>query len=91
MKSVAGLQVTGSSIPYAASKAAINCMTMSLARHFWSACACKRGRAGPITTRWLAGRQEMIDDYVQQTPLGRASSREDVAEAVEFLALARAC
>ena len=32
--SVAGLQGTGSSIPYAASKAAINCMTKSLARAF---------------------------------------------------------
>ena len=34
VSSVAGLTGTGSSIPYAASKAALNCMTQSLARAF---------------------------------------------------------
>jgi 3-oxoacyl-[acyl-carrier protein] reductase len=85
--SVAGFNGTGSSIPYAASKAALNCMTKSLARAFGPQVRVNAVAPGPVTTRWLAGRQDLIDRYVQQAPLGRAASPEDIAEAVEFLAL----
>ena len=85
--SVAGLNGTGSSIPYAASKAALNCMTKSLARAFGPQVRVNAVAPGPVTTRWLAGREDLIDRYVQQAPLGRAASPEDIAEAVEFLAL----
>ena len=44
--SVAGLQGTGSSIPCAASKAAVNCMTKSLARAFGPHVARERRRPG---------------------------------------------
>ena len=42
---------------------------------------------GPVATRWLAGRQEMLDNYAKLSPLGRVSKPEDsLADAVEFLA-----
>jgi 3-oxoacyl-[acyl-carrier protein] reductase len=87
VSSVAGLQGHGSSIPYAASKAALNCMTQSLARAFGPAVRVNAVAPGPIRTRWLAGREEMIDRYLALTPLGRAAEPDDIAEAVEFLAL----
>jgi 3-oxoacyl-[acyl-carrier protein] reductase len=85
--SVAGLEGEGSSIPYAASKAALNCMTKSLARAFGPRVRVNAVAPGPVTTRWLAGKEARIARYVEQTPLGRAATPEDVAEVVEFLAL----
>jgi 3-oxoacyl-[acyl-carrier protein] reductase len=85
--SVAGLQGLGSSIPYAASKAALNCLTKSLARAFAPQVRVNAVAPGPIRTRWLADHEDMIQRSLQGTPLGRASMPEDVAEVVVFLAL----
>jgi 3-oxoacyl-[acyl-carrier protein] reductase len=85
--SVAGLQGTGSSIPYAASKAALNCMTKSLARAFGPRVRVNAVAPGPVRTRWLAGREAMVEWYLRETPLGRAAEPDDIAEAVEYLAL----
>jgi NAD(P)-dependent dehydrogenase (short-subunit alcohol dehydrogenase family) len=85
--SVAGLQGVGSSIPYAASKAALNCLTKSLARAFAPGVRVNAVAPGPILTRWLEGHEEMVERSLQGTPMGRASTPEDVAEAVVFLAL----
>jgi 3-oxoacyl-[acyl-carrier protein] reductase len=84
--SVAGFQGNGSSIPYAASKAALNCMTKSFARAFGPRVRVNAIAPGPVTTRWLAGREKLIEGFVKQTPLGRAATPEDIAEVVEFLA-----
>ena len=84
--SVAGLQGQGSSIPYAASKAAINCMTQSLARAFAPDVRVNAVAPGPILTRWLADHQDMIDRSLALTPMQRASTPDDVADAVIFLA-----
>jgi 3-oxoacyl-[acyl-carrier protein] reductase len=88
--SVAGLQGVGSSIPYAASKAALNCLTKSLARAFAPEVRVNAVAPGPVTTRWLEGRQEMIDRSLAGTPLRRAATPDDVAEVVVFLALGAA-
>jgi 3-oxoacyl-[acyl-carrier protein] reductase len=85
--SVAGLQGTGSSIPYAASKAALNCVTKSLARAFGPRVRVNAVAPGPVRTRWLAGREAMVEWYLRETPLGRAAEPDDIAEAVEYLAL----
>jgi 3-oxoacyl-[acyl-carrier protein] reductase len=85
--SVAGLQGHGSSIPYAASKAALNCLTKSLARAFAPKVRVNAVAPGPIRTRWLAGREQMIERSLQATPLGRAAEPDDVADVVVFLAL----
>ena len=84
--SVAGLQGQGSSIPYAASKAALNCLTKSLARTFAPEVRVNAVAPGPVLTRWLDGRDEMVKKYVAAAPLGRAATPDDVADAVLFLA-----
>ena len=87
VSSVAGLQGHGSSIPYSASKAAMNCMTQSLARAFAPDVRVNAVAPGPILTRWLDGHMDHVDKAIAQTPLRRAATPDDVADVVEFLAL----
>jgi 3-oxoacyl-[acyl-carrier protein] reductase len=84
--SVAGLQGHGSSIPYAASKAALNCMTKSLARAFAPKVRVNAVAPGPILTRWLADHMDMVEKSLEQTPLRRAATPDDIADVVAFLA-----
>ncbi len=58
--SVAGLQGHGSSIPYAASKAAVNCLTKSLARAFGPQVRVNAVAPGPVLTRWLADHMDQV-------------------------------
>lgn len=85
--STAGLQGHGSSIPYSASKAALNCMTQSLARAFAPDVRVNAVAPGPILTRWLDGHEEHVAKAVAQTPMRRAADPEDVADVIEFLAV----
>ncbi len=85
--SVAGLQGHGSSIPYAASKAALNTMTKSLARMAAPEVRVNAVAPGPILTRWLVGHEDMIERSLAATPLGRAATPDDIADAIVFLAL----
>jgi 3-oxoacyl-[acyl-carrier protein] reductase len=84
--SVAGLTGMGSSIPYAASKAALNCMTQSLARAFGPDVRVNAVAPGPILTRWLEGREAHIQKFLDQAPLGRAATPDDIADTVIYLA-----
>lgn len=86
ISSVAGLTGMGSSIPYAASKAAMNCMTQSLARAFGPDVRVNAVAPGPILTRWLAGRDAQVQKFLEQAPLGRAADPDDIADAVVYLA-----
>ncbi len=85
--SVAGLQGHGSSIPYAASKAALNCLTKSLARAFGPDVRVNAVAPGPVLTRWLADHMDHVERSLQITPMRRAATPEDIADAVAFLAL----
>jgi 3-oxoacyl-[acyl-carrier protein] reductase len=85
--SVAGLQGHGSSIPYAASKAALNCMTKSLARAFAPKVRVNAVAPGPILTRWLADHMDQVERSVLATPMRRAAVPEDIADAIAFLVL----
>jgi 3-oxoacyl-[acyl-carrier protein] reductase len=87
VSSVAGLQGHGSSIPYSASKAAMNSLTKSLARAFAPDVRVNAVAPGPILTRWLKGHEEHVEKAIAQTPLRRAATPDDVADVVEFLAL----
>lgn len=84
--SVAGLTGQGSSIPYCASKAALNCVTQSLARAFGPDVRVNAVAPGPILTRWLAGREAHVAKFLEQAPLGRAADPDDIADAVVYLA-----
>jgi 3-oxoacyl-[acyl-carrier protein] reductase len=86
VSSVAGLLGHGSSIPYSASKAAMNCMTQSLARAFAPEVRVNAVAPGPIQTRWLVGHEDHVARAVAQTPLGRAATPDDIADVVWFLA-----
>lgn len=85
--SVAGVQGHGSSMAYAASKAAVNCLTKLLARAFGPRVRVNAVAPGPVLTRWLADHQDHVEKSVQITPMQRAAAPEDIADVVAFLAL----
>lgn len=84
LSSIAALSGSGSSIPYAVSKAGQITVTKSLARAF----APVRFNAiapGVILTRWVDGKDEFVASYVDRTLLGRACTAEDIGHACLFL------
>jgi 3-oxoacyl-[acyl-carrier protein] reductase len=84
--SVAGLLGHGSSIPYSASKAALNCLTKSLARAFAPRVRVNAVAPGPVLTRWLADHMDQVARALEATPLQRAATPEDIADVAVFLA-----
>jgi 3-oxoacyl-[acyl-carrier protein] reductase len=84
--SVAGLAGSGSSIAYAASKGALITMTKSLAKSLAPTIRVNAVCPGVILSRWLDDHPEMIDAAIKITPLARASTTDDVADAITFLA-----
>jgi 3-oxoacyl-[acyl-carrier protein] reductase len=88
--STAGIIASGSSIPYAASKAALINMTISLARALAPAIRVNAVAPGFIAGRWLErGLGDKYAEVKQRTearlPLGRVSTPEDVADAIVSL------
>jgi 3-oxoacyl-[acyl-carrier protein] reductase len=86
VSSVAGITGVGSSIAYAASKAAMTCMTKSLARAFAPVIRVNVVAPGPVLTRWLAGHMDHIERQLVQTPMKRAATPDDIADVICFLA-----
>ncbi|MGE0758649.1 MAG: SDR family NAD(P)-dependent oxidoreductase [Pirellulaceae bacterium] len=84
--SVAGVAGSGSSIAYAASKGGLITMTKSLAKAFAPDIRVNAVCPGPIVSRWLADHQDMIEAAIRVTPLKKASSTDDIADVVTFLA-----
>jgi ketoreductase RED2 len=86
--SVAGVRPTGSSIPYAASKAALNHMTVLLAKVVGPGVRVNAVAPGLVDTPWTED-WDFVREVVQQAaPLKRTGRPDDVAEVV--VALARA-
>ena len=89
--SIAGVMGIGSSIAYAASKGAMNTMTLSLARLLAPEIRVNAIAPGFITGRWWLDRlgQEAYDKMVagveQSVPLNHAGTPEDMAETALFL------
>lgn len=84
--SVAGISGQGSSIPYAASKAAGNSITKSLARAFGPKVRVNAVAPGPVQTRWLAAHQDHVNEFLKTVPLQKAATPDDIAEVIWFLA-----
>lgn len=91
VSSVAGALGVGSSMPYIASKGAINAMTLHLARALAPAVRVNAVCPGLITSRWFVqgvgqqGYEATLKGYEAGVPLQRACSPEDVAEAIVWL------
>ena len=91
--SVAGISGIGSSIAYAASKAALINMTKALARTFGPEIRVNAVAPGAINTRWLRegvgeqGLDKMLTSLRKTTPLRDIAQPEDVADAVVWLSL----
>ncbi|HKS17786.1 MAG TPA: SDR family NAD(P)-dependent oxidoreductase [Bradyrhizobium sp.] len=92
VSSVAGLSGGGSSIAYAASKGALNTMTYSLARALAPLIRVNTVCPGYIDTTWFtkgrgeAGAKQVRDSVMARVPLKVASTADDVAQLVCFLA-----
>jgi 3-oxoacyl-[acyl-carrier protein] reductase len=84
--SVAGLAGAGSSIAYAASKGAMITMTKSMARAFAPQIRVNAVCPGVIVSRWLDDHPEMIQSAIKVTPLKKASTTDDIADVITFLA-----
>ncbi len=80
--SVAGLTGAGSSIPYAVSKGAMITLTKSLAKALAPQIRVNAVAPGIVLTRWVAGREDHVERYAKDTPLGRAATAEDVARVI---------
>ena len=92
VSSVAGISGIGSSVAYAASKGALNTITLSLARALAPLIRVNAVCPGYIDTPWFTkgrgveGAAKVRDAVVAKVPLKRASTAEDVANVVCFLA-----
>ncbi len=91
VSSIAGSLGIGSSVPYIASKGAMNAMTLHLARTLAPDVRVNAVCPGMVTSRWFVEGvgQEGFDkakaNYEQNAPLGRPATPEDVAEAIVWL------
>ncbi|MQR85117.1 glucose 1-dehydrogenase [Bacillus megaterium] len=82
--SVAGTTGIGSSVPYAATKAAIHTMTKSLAIALAPHIRVNCISPGAVDTRWWAGNEDKMYQLAGNLPLQRISSPEDIADAILF-------
>jgi 3-oxoacyl-[acyl-carrier protein] reductase len=92
VSSVAGISGVGSSIAYAASKGALNTITLSLARALAPLIRVNTVCPGYIDTPWFTkgrgedGAKQVRDSVVAKVPLKVASTADDIAQLVCFLA-----
>jgi ketoreductase RED2 len=84
--SVAGVRPTGSSIPYAASKAALNHMTVLLAKVVGPEVRVNAVAPGLVDTPWTDDWDVAREVVRQVAPLKRSGRPEDVAEVILALA-----
>ena len=79
--SIAGIRATGSSIPYAVSKAAINHLTRLLAK-VSGPVRINAVAPGLVQTPWTKDWGPLHAAVAQQAPLGRSATADDIAAAI---------
>jgi len=82
ISSLAGVRPTGSSIPYAASKAALNHTTRLLAKALGPAVRVNAVAPGLVDTPWTQDWDEVRSLVRSMAPLRRSATPDDVAEVV---------
>jgi 3-oxoacyl-[acyl-carrier protein] reductase len=91
VSSIAGTLGIGSSVPYIASKGAVNAMTLHLARTLAPEVRVNAVCPGLVTSRWFIngigqeGYEKVKAAVERSAPLGEASTPQDVAEAIVWL------
>jgi 3-oxoacyl-[acyl-carrier protein] reductase len=94
VSSIAGSLGVGSSVPYIASKGAMNSMTLHLARQLAPEIRVNAVCPGLITSRWFRdglgeeGFNKVKAGYEAMVPLQRSCTPEDVSDAIVWLATA---
>jgi ketoreductase RED2 len=89
VSSLAGTRAVGSSIPYAASKAALSHMTVLLANVLGPEIRVNAVAPGLVDTEWTADWDAVRTFVKAQAPLQRSGQPEDIAEVILFLVGAR--
>lgn len=84
ISSVAGIRPSGSSIAYSMSKAAVNHLTLLLARSF-APIRVNAVAPGLVDTPWTADWAQVRDNVSKRAPLGRIGRPDDIADAVMSL------
>jgi ketoreductase RED2 len=82
VSSIAGLRATGSSIPYAASKAALNHQTILLAKVLGPEIRVNAVAPGLVDTPWTEDWDFIREVVTQVAPLKRSAKPEDVAKVI---------
>jgi len=83
ISSIAGVTAMGSNIAYCASKAALDCMTKSLARALAPEIRVVSVSPGLVDTEFVRGLdQKWRDEQAARTPLGRLATPDEVGAAV---------
>jgi 3-oxoacyl-[acyl-carrier protein] reductase len=91
VSSVASILGTGSSVAYAASKAALDTMTFSLARALGPDVRVNNVAPGYVVTPWQVaahgakGAADLESRFAEKAPLKAAAKAEDVADAIAWL------
>ncbi|WP_201733630.1 SDR family oxidoreductase [Acidithrix sp. C25] len=80
--SIAGIRPTGSSIPYAVSKAAINHLTTLLAASFENGVRVNAVAPGLIDTPWTKDWEQIREHVGKTAPLKRSGQPKDVATVI---------
>jgi ketoreductase RED2 len=87
--SLAGVRQTGSSLPYAVSKAALNHLTTIMAKHAGDGVRVNAVAPGLVATPWTSDWHERKTGVELIAPLHRVATAEDIAEACVALIATR--
>ncbi|MCY8563159.1 SDR family NAD(P)-dependent oxidoreductase [Bacillus sonorensis] len=80
--SIAGLTGSGSSLPYAVSKAAVHGLTKSLAHALAPDITVSSIAPGAVATRWWEGKEDKMKQLSRHLPLERIATPEDIASLI---------